>query len=110
MERPTSALHLTRVTLCLRDLNAEPHTKEVGRDDVYYHPFVSAALRQRQQGAPAAIIAQAWTAQPRLHGPYQRFAARRKPKQHTSPPSRASSPAYDEITGSLTPVFPYQNA
>jgi hypothetical protein len=31
MERPTSALHLTRVTLCLRQLGAEePHTEEVG--------------------------------------------------------------------------------
>jgi hypothetical protein len=37
MERPTSALHLTRVTLCLRELNAEPHTKEVGRAEVYNH-------------------------------------------------------------------------
>ena len=35
MERPTSALHLTRVTLRLRQLNAEPHTKEVGRAEVY---------------------------------------------------------------------------
>src|ERR1041385_8924471 len=35
MERPTSALHLTRVTLSLRQLGAEPHTKEVGRDEVY---------------------------------------------------------------------------
>ena len=32
MERPTSALHRTRVTLSLRQLGAEPHTKEVGRD------------------------------------------------------------------------------
>jgi hypothetical protein len=37
MEGPTSALHLTRVTLCLRQLRAEPHTKEVGHDGVYYH-------------------------------------------------------------------------
>src|SRR5882672_3015367 len=43
MERPTSALHLTRVTLSLRQLGAEPHTKEVGRDAVYnYHRFRSA--------------------------------------------------------------------
>ena len=47
-----------------------------------HHPFVSAALRQRQRGAPAAVIAQAWTAQHRLHRRYQRFAARGKPKQH----------------------------
>src|SRR2546430_10826143 len=37
MERPTSALHLTRVALSLRQLGAEPHTKEVGRDEVYNH-------------------------------------------------------------------------
>ena len=37
MERPTSALHLTRVTLSLRQLGAEPHTKEVGRAEVYNH-------------------------------------------------------------------------
>src|SRR5262249_13642304 len=37
MERPTSALHLTRVTLTVRALNAEPHTKEVGHDAVYNH-------------------------------------------------------------------------
>ncbi len=47
-----------------------------------HHPFVSAALRHRQRGAPAAVIAQAWTAQHRLHRRYQRFAARGKPKQH----------------------------
>ena len=29
-------MHLTRVTLSLRQLGAEPHTKEVGRDEVYY--------------------------------------------------------------------------
>src|SRR5687768_2018481 len=43
MERPTSALHLTRVTLTVRALNAEPHTKEVGRDAVYYHHCVRSA-------------------------------------------------------------------
>jgi hypothetical protein len=37
MERPTSALHLTRITLSLRQPGAEPHTKEVGRDEVYNH-------------------------------------------------------------------------
>jgi transposase len=47
-----------------------------------HHPFVSAALRQRQRGAPDAVIAQAWTAQHRLHRRYARFAARGKPKQH----------------------------
>jgi transposase len=46
-----------------------------------HHPFVGAALRQRQRGAPEVVIAQAWTAQQRLHRRYQRFAARGKPKQ-----------------------------
>jgi transposase len=47
-----------------------------------HRPFVSAALRQRQRGAPDAVIAHAWTAQHRLHRRYGRFAARGKPKQH----------------------------
>ena len=33
-------------------------------------------------GAPADVIARAWTAQQRLHRRYQRLAARGKPKQH----------------------------
>ena len=47
-----------------------------------HHPFVSATLRARQRGAPATVIARAWTAQHRLHRRYQRLAARGKPKQH----------------------------
>jgi transposase len=47
-----------------------------------HHPFVSATLRARQQDAPDAVIARAWTAQQRLHRRYQRLAARGKPKQH----------------------------
>jgi transposase len=47
-----------------------------------HHPFVSAALRARQRGAPATVVAQAWTAQHRLHRRYARFAARGKRKQH----------------------------
>jgi transposase len=47
-----------------------------------HHPFVSDALRRRQHGAPAVIVAHAWTAQQRLHRRYARFAARGKPKQH----------------------------
>ena len=47
-----------------------------------HHPFVSATLRARQRGAPAQVIARAWTAQQRLHRRYQRLAARGKPKQH----------------------------
>jgi transposase len=47
-----------------------------------HRPFVGGALRRRQHGAPAAVIAQAWTAQQRLHRRYHRLAARGKPKQH----------------------------
>lgn len=47
-----------------------------------HHPFVGDTLRARQRGAPAAVIAQAWTAQQRLHRRYHRLAARGKPKQH----------------------------
>lgn len=47
-----------------------------------HHPFVGDALQQRQRGAPTTVIAQAWTAQQRLHRRYQRLAARGKPKQH----------------------------
>ena len=47
-----------------------------------HHPFVSATLRARQRGAPADVIARAWTAQQRLYRRYQRLAARGKPKQH----------------------------
>jgi transposase len=47
-----------------------------------HHPFVSATLRARQRGAPASVIARAWTAQQRLYRRYQRLAARGKPKQH----------------------------
>jgi transposase len=47
-----------------------------------HHPFVSATLRARQRGAPADVIARAWTAQHRLHRRYARFAARGKRKQH----------------------------
>jgi transposase len=47
-----------------------------------HHPFVGDALRRRQRGAPDTVIAQAWTAQQRLHRRYRRLAARGKPKQH----------------------------
>ena len=40
------------------------------------------ACGARQRGAPADVIARAWTAQQRLHRRYQRLAARGKPKQH----------------------------
>jgi len=60
-----------------------------------HHPFVGDTLRARQRGAPAAIIAQAWTAQQRLYRRYQRLAARGKPKQHI-----VSSVAR-ELTGSV---------
>jgi transposase len=48
-----------------------------------HRPFVGAALRRRQLGAPPTVIAQAWTAQQRLHRRYHRFAARGKPNQLT---------------------------
>jgi transposase len=47
-----------------------------------HHPFVGDTLRARQRGAPATVIAHAWTAQQRLHRRYARLAARGKPKQH----------------------------
>jgi transposase len=47
-----------------------------------HRPFVGAALRRRQRCAPARIIAQAWTAQQRLHRRYHRLRARGKPNQH----------------------------
>jgi hypothetical protein len=43
---------------------------------------VGRVLRRRQQGAPATVIAQAWTAQQRLYRRYHRLAARGKPSQH----------------------------
>jgi transposase len=49
-----------------------------------HRPFVGAALRRRQCGAPAAIIAQAWTAQQRLHRRYHRLAGRGKVKQQVT--------------------------
>jgi transposase len=47
-----------------------------------HHPFVGAALRQRQQGAPDTVVQRAWAAQQRLHHRYRRLAGRGKPKQH----------------------------
>src|SRR5215468_7549311 len=46
-----------------------------------HRPFRGAALRRRQRGAPAATIAQAWTAQERLYRRYHRLASRGKPNQ-----------------------------
>src|SRR5829696_6161506 len=46
-----------------------------------HRPFVGAGLRRRQRGAPSVVVAQAWTAQQRLHRRYQRLAARGKPSQ-----------------------------
>jgi len=60
MERPTSALHLTRVTLSLRQLGAEPHTKEVGRDEVYnHHRFRSARGDNRGRGVNVGVRSRA---------------------------------------------------
>jgi len=47
-----------------------------------HHPFVGDTLRRRQRGQPAAICAQAWEAQQRLHRRYRQLTARGKPKQH----------------------------
>ena len=47
-----------------------------------HHPFVSATVRARQRGAPASVIAHAWSAQQRLSRRYARFAARGRRKQH----------------------------
>jgi transposase len=47
-----------------------------------HHPFVGQALAHRQRGAPADVVAHAWTAQQRLHRRYARFTARGKPKPH----------------------------
>src|SRR5437868_10286251 len=68
MERPTSDLHLARVTLSLRQLGAEPHTKEVGRDAVYNHHCLRSARghdsgggvtpRAPDAGAPYAAVRQ----------------------------------------------------
>jgi len=49
-----------------------------------HRPFVGAALRRRQSGAPAAIVAHAWTAQQRLHRRYHRLAGRGKVKQQVN--------------------------
>ena len=47
-----------------------------------HRPFVGATLRVRQRGAPPEVVAQAWTAQQRLHRRYHRLAGRGKPSQH----------------------------
>jgi transposase len=46
-----------------------------------HHPLLGRSLTQRQQGAPAGVVEQAWSAQHRLHRRYRRLAARGKPKQ-----------------------------
>ena len=46
-----------------------------------HRPFVGATLRRRQHGAPAPIVAQAWTAQDRLYRRYHRLRSRGKPSQ-----------------------------
>jgi transposase len=47
-----------------------------------HHPHVGLTLERRQRGAPAEVIAHAWTAQHRLHHRYCRLAARGKPRPH----------------------------
>src|SRR4029077_8126474 len=50
-----------------------------------HRPFVGGALRRRQQGAPAAILKQAWTAQHTLSRRSHRLASRGKPTQQVIP-------------------------
>src|SRR4030095_11297963 len=64
MERPTSALHLSRITLDLRQLRAEPHTKEVGHHAVYSSDCVRSACRHEGGGGVAAGAADAGAADP----------------------------------------------
>lgn len=45
-----------------------------------HRPFIGAALRARQRGAPADVIARAWVAQQRLYRRDARLAARGKPR------------------------------
>jgi transposase len=47
-----------------------------------HHPFVSAAVRLRQKGAPETAITTAWSAQQRLRRRYVRFSVRGKRQQH----------------------------
>ena len=58
-----------------------------------HHPFVSAALRARQRGAPPTVIAHAWTAQQRLHRRYHGSPRAANRNSTSSPRSPASSPA-----------------
>lgn len=47
----------------------------------YHHPpKVSAALKARQRGQPALVLAQAWKAQHRLHTLYRHLAYRKQPR------------------------------
>jgi len=45
-----------------------------------HRPAISGALKGRQRGQPAAVIAHAWKAQHRLYTLYHRLAARRPPQ------------------------------
>jgi transposase len=45
-----------------------------------HRPAISGALKQRQRGQPATVIAHAWKAQHRLYTLYHRLAARRPPQ------------------------------
>jgi transposase len=64
----------------------------------YRHkPFVGAAIRRRQRGAPDTAIATAWTAQLRLHRRYHRLAARGKPSQ------QVNTAVARELTGFVWP-------
>ena len=45
-----------------------------------FRPKLAAALKARQRGQPAAVIAQAWKAQHRLHQRYSHLAYRKRPQ------------------------------
>src|SRR5262245_48473223 len=67
---------VTRVTLSLRQLGAEPHTKEVGREEVYYRHRLRSARRDdgrrgvsRRESAAGAPLA-------RVRGPDGRAVRR----------------------------------
>jgi transposase len=46
----------------------------------HYQPHLSDAIRARQRGQPAGVIAHAWKAQQRLHKRYHHLAYRKSPQ------------------------------
>jgi CHRD domain-containing protein len=56
MERPPSAWQPTPVDLDLRHLRAEPHTKEIGRDEGAHHQYLRSACRHDGGRGPLMIV------------------------------------------------------